>query len=209
MNTRSPFIAAPPSSDGQYAHGHIMDRLKRETAGQHEQLEAQLDLLRPSFTLREYAGLLARFYGFYRPWEEAAWPILETGAPTLAVGRRKSPLLAEDLRFLGGIPEAIPSASLLPPLTNLGQALGSLYVLEGATLGGQILSRHFAQTLGLAREGLTFFRGYGERTGPMWKKFRDVVTSHAAPANEDTMVLSAVITFQTLSEWLTREDRHD
>ncbi len=63
-------------------------------------------------------------------------------------------------------------------LTNFDFALGCLYVLEGATLGGQVISRHLAK-LGIGPEnGGRFFNGYGARTGEMWKSFQTSATAY-------------------------------
>jgi heme oxygenase len=59
---------------------------------------------------------------------------------------------------------------------NLNFAVGCLYVLEGATLGGQFISRHLA-TLGIGpANGGLFFHGYGAKTGEMWKSFQTNAT---------------------------------
>jgi heme oxygenase (biliverdin-IX-beta and delta-forming) len=183
-----------------------MARLKRETAPAHQALETRLDLLRPGLTLAEYKRLLARFYGFYRPWEQAAFPVLEEARPGLAAGRRKVHLLEADLRSLGVGLEELPVSGELPPLRTTAQVLGSFYVLEGATLGGQVLSRHFSRLLGLEMEGMRFFSGYGEETGPMWQAFREAMAASVAPAEEEAVVRSAVATFEALSGWLLRKE---
>jgi heme oxygenase len=52
------------------------------------------------------------------------------------------------------------------PLADLA---GCLYVLEGASLGGQALSRLLHRRLGLAKgSGAAFFAGDEERTLPRW-----------------------------------------
>ena len=48
--------------------------------------------------------------------------------------------------------------------------LGALYVLEGATLGGQVLRREMAQRLGVnADNGGAFLDVYGAETGRRWR----------------------------------------
>lgn len=123
--------------------------------------------------------------------------------PWFCEGRQKLPFLLEDLRFLGEMPEALPVAKNLPSLSTLTKILGSWYVLEGATLGGQLLSRHFARTLCLGAQGLAYFHCYGARTGAMWKSFQQTLISDVAPNKEDVVVRSAVETFTSLEAWLT------
>jgi heme oxygenase len=70
---------------------------------------------------------------------------------------------------------------------TLAHALGLLYVLEGATLGGQLLRRRLGPALGLTEErGLAFFTAYGAEVGPMWRAFADALARFdaATPAGE-------------------------
>ena len=80
---------------------------------------------------------------------------------------------------------------------------GLTYVLEGATLGGRVISRHIERVLGLdAAHGARFFHGYGEQTGAMWKAFRAALSAFAdQPTQEDQVVASAIATFAALRVW--------
>ncbi len=65
---------------------------------------------------------------------------------------------------------ALPRCSRILSLPDLAQALGCLYVLEGATLGGQVLSRRSAEPFGFTRaHGCAFFHRYGDQVGPLWQ----------------------------------------
>lgn len=150
----------------------------------------------------EYKDLLVRFYGFYHPWECRSQPLLSEMAPRLYENRSKTNLLRSDLCAFGTDPERVPLCESLPPLSTFSQVLGSTYVLEGATLGGQILSRHFTHNIGIPASRMSFFSGYGERTGCMWKSFCEEFTQLAANGDEGTIITSAQTTFQTLREWL-------
>lgn len=62
----------------------------------------------------------------------------------------------------------------LPVINTVGQLVGALYVIEGSTLGGQLISRSLNQHLGLTlNTGARFFYGYGEQTALMWQSFID------------------------------------
>jgi heme oxygenase len=178
----------------------LLARLKQETSQLHQQLENDLDLLRNDFSLDDYRSLLTRFYGYYSPWEERAAAI----APGLVEPRRKRASLAVDLEFLGMAREkilSIPPCDDLPPLDTVARVLGSMYVLEGATLGGQVLLRHMRSRFGLKEEGCAFFSGYGERTGVMWKQFGAIVED-APPHWAPEIVSSAIATFQSIGRWV-------
>ena len=184
----------------------ILERLKAETAQHHARAEACLPLFDDGLTLDRYRDTLAAMYGFYRPVEERLAAVAGPWAAQLP-GRRKAHLLARDLRALGpGLEADLPLCDDLPRLARPADALGCLYVLEGATLGGQLIRRHLGRTLGVGAErGCAFFTSYGDRVGPMWKEFRGWVTSYVAERGEaDAVVGAAGETFDALTRWLAR-----
>ena len=183
----------------------IHSRLKAATAEMHARLEQQLDLLRDDLTLCDYVGLLERFYGVYEPFERMAEPMLKRVPGIEFERRKKTELLAADLLHLGASPVGL---ALLPrlPFTvpeQPEQLLGWLYVLEGATLGGQILARHFATRLPLSAGcGLRFFTAYGEETATMWRRLLEVLAVHGqTEVAARLMVDSAVSAFARLLDW--------
>ena len=139
-------------------------------------LERDLNLLTCCKTLADYWQLIARVYGFYEPLEAGLSALLDWRAvPYDFQQRLKTPLLVRNLQALG-LSEteraALPRCHDLPALAGFGSALGYLYVLEGATLGGQIIARHCNTAFQLTPEnGLAFYHGYGPETGPRWKEF--------------------------------------
>ena len=199
-------------SDAATTHAPILIRLREETRSEHNAIEAVLGLMSASLTLDTYRHTLERFYGFYRPVEEAVHALGGWDGRGLDLGeRRKTPLLEADLRALGvNAPELLPLCRQLPPIVSVGGAFGALYVMEGATLGGQFISRHTGQTLGVTPEtGGGFFHAYGERTGAMWQAFRAALVAFAAaPGTHDEVVGSAILTFRTLREWFEGRPEH-
>ena len=183
----------------------LLARLKGETAPEHLRLERDLGILREDRTRTEHHELVRRLYGFYRPWEDRAIPVIEAGHPGLARDRAKAPLLRRDLAYLGDSDLALASVPIcreLPALGTLPECLGSMYVLEGATLGGRLISRHLARTLGLGPDaGASFFSSYGVEVGPMWRRFGEALDSYDGPLAE-AIVASAQGTFRALHAWL-------
>lgn len=183
----------------------ILARLRSETRSEHEAVEYQLGLVDEALTLTQYRRRLEQFWGFYAPLE-ARLCCGGTGNRAEAVLCRqgKSGWLEADLRALGvGRPEQLPRCERLPDLPDRAAVLGCSYVLEGATLGGQIISRHVASRFGLSAEsGGRFFHGYGDRTGEMWKTFTATVRSFVElTGEEDAIVAAAVGTFQSFRLW--------
>lgn len=183
----------------------LPERLKKETAEIHRSVEVRLDLLRDGYTRDDYSQLLARFYGFYEPWERAALPLLREWDAALFEGRAKVPALVADLAYFGIEAGSLPVCQHLPPLGDLPRAIGSAYVLEGATLGGQFLSDHFRNRLGIEAEGLRFHTVYGQKTGSMWKSFREGLERAESLAAAETFVTSARSTFEAIAAWLVRD----
>jgi heme oxygenase len=183
----------------------ILQRLREETRPAHDRIERDLESLRAHTCIAHYRLLVARFFGFYADWEPAI-------AATLAdehffAPRRKLHLLERDLAFLGydmDAVRALPRCRNLPPLTSMAETLGSLYVLEGSTLGGQVIARRLERSLGFSDgRGYAFFRSYGREVGAMWRAFGERLLAQPADAGE-ACVRSAQLTFARLHGWLCR-----
>jgi len=192
-------------AEPQSSSSSALAALKSATQHEHDALDAALDLLNPELGAAAYRHHLEAFFGFYAPTEQAlasfsGWT--EHGIDFSA--RCKAESLRDDLTILGvDQPDALPMCKTLPSLTSLGAAFGSLYVLEGASLGGQIISRHVAKHFGYtATHGAKFFNGYGARTGEMWMTFRRSVDAYGAEQGpRDEMVEGALATFVAFREW--------
>lgn len=189
----------------------ILQRLREQTLESHRRLEARLDLLTMMLSLDRYRHLLARFYGFYLPVETHLETVCRNSNLELQFPqRRKAHFLVQDLEALGLTgPQvnALPLCNTYPTLTLLPQALGCLYVLEGATLGGQIISRHLQKVHGLhAENGAAFFSSYGSNVGAMWRAFGAAILSYPSGPTEDAVIIrTACETFAALEGWLCDE----
>lgn len=187
----------------------VLDRLKAQTRAEHTAMEGALDLMRDDLSLAHYRHLLERYFAFYAPVEARLAGVLSS-VPLGGLDfetRRKLPLLRADLDALGGqAADMLAVCDGLPPLRTPAQAMGCLYVLEGATLGGLVIGRHVRRTLGLTPDfGAKFFHGNGARTAEMWRGFRAALAGFAAnPAIADTVVESANETFRSLRHWCLR-----
>jgi heme oxygenase len=181
----------------------LLARLRDRTRTHHDAVERELGLLDRPWTAYQYRALLRRFLGYYDPLEgriEAAadWPHLGFDWPR----RRKVPLVLRDLWSAGDTPEVVaglPRCLDLPGVGGLPQALGCLYVLEGATLGGRVITRHLSAVPGLV--GFSFFSSYGDEVGPMWRAFGEFLTARAG-GDDEAVVVAACETFTTLRQWL-------
>jgi heme oxygenase len=188
---------------------NIHSKLREGTKHLHGVLEARLSvLLSDTLALGEYVDIEKKLLGFYRPVESQLLSISGwDDAPLNLQERQKIPFLIEDLLYLdidlNGI-AAIPSCENLPTLQTVPQALGCLYVLEGSTLGGTIITRHLNKSLHLdERRGCSFFNSYGKEVGPMWRGFLNALSQYTQKhGGEDVVVNSACQTFEAMDQWL-------
>ncbi|MBX3283505.1 MAG: biliverdin-producing heme oxygenase [Acidobacteria bacterium] len=183
----------------------ILQRLKEETRVQHEEVEAAVDVMNQMFDLADYKRLLEKFWSFYAQYEPKL-PLDELRNSDFDYSNRvKLPLLEADAKVLGL--ERSSNEIELPDLSSPAKALGSLYVIEGSTLGGQVISRHLKQHLGLTAEnGGAFYAGYGQETGSMWKAFGESLTKFAGAGNaDDEIVDAAKETFACITKWVGRK----
>jgi heme oxygenase len=196
-----------PEKSVQQADG-ILARLKTETRSQHQQTEGDVDLMRDDFNKENYRDLLVKFYRFYKPYEAKVSEMIgQNGIDFNHHERLNTPKLEKDLRELGMSDEeiaAIETTDDLPRLDSSERVFGSLYVIEGSTLGGQVISRHLKQSLGLDEtNGVAFFSGYGRDTGPMWKGFGKAITNFADQSdNHDEIIAAAIETFEKIGNAL-------
>ena len=206
-------VDARGAPDVTQAPSSVLTRLRLETRREHIDLERVLDFTGIALTRDGYCQRLARYYGFYAPLEaalRARCDIADTGRSGASlplaslVGRlNKTTLLRQDLQYLEVSIEGLPSCHALPSSTTQAEVLGCLYVLEGATLGGRIITQHIHATLGITpTTGGVFFEGYGGDTGRMWNAMRHVLSACAVDdATENAMVANAIATFVCLRKW--------
>jgi heme oxygenase len=184
----------------------IMAELKSATRAQHESVETLVGFEAAIRDLLSYRRLLEKFYGFYAPTEQQLGRVagLEKALPDFA-SRMKTHLLRDDLNDLGGDASTLPLCHNLPVLTTVAEAIGCLYVLEGATLGGQILSRQAKNALAISPEYAgKFFSSYGSQVGSMWKRFSQSADAYCDlhPLERGAVVKSATDSFSALSNWM-------
>jgi heme oxygenase len=186
----------------------ILAKLKEATRTQHDNLENTVDVMNQMFSLEDYKILLTKFYRFYAAIEpKVAANDLQSAGFDYGK-RRKIPLLEKDLKSLGIFENVQKEVALwtdLPALDSTEKAFGSLYVMEGATLGGQVIMRHLKQHLDITPEnGGSFFNSYGAQVGPMWKEFCAITTEFAEKAQDDeTIINSARETFDSFANCFT------
>ena len=185
------------------ASSSILTRLRLETRCEHEAVERVLDLMDAALTEGTYRQRLAQFYGFYGPLEAALQTRCVLHLASLLPRLNKTALLQQDLQRLGVSTADLPLCRQLPPIQTQAEVLGCLYVMEGATLGGRLITQHVQATFGIMPStGGSFFEGYGHDTGKNWQAMRQLLIAGATDLqSENDMVASAVATFSALRCW--------
>ena len=201
-------------------HHPLLTRLRAKTGSAHQAIEQALDLTDPSLTLIRYLHRIKQFYSFYKPLENRLLELSSEISPWLDIrNRQKTAFLEADLQSINqainqetpNTGEPLTLCTALPQLNNSAECFGCLYVLEGATLGGVIISKHIRDTLGVTPEtGGLFFHGYGQRTGEMWREFRAAMSAFDAQTHQqDQVIVAARATFDTLRHWCTKNSTYD
>lgn len=159
----------PSQIPGALPFTQLSQRLKTETAEQHErmhQLMAQAD----AFADRAaYARFVAAQYLFQRDVEHLfADPAVQAAVPDLDARGRQEASLA-DLADLGA---TAPQDDIASRGVTMPGALGWLYVSEGSTLGAAFLFKEAQQKLRLdAQFGARNLAAYPEGRAQAWRRF--------------------------------------
>jgi heme oxygenase len=184
----------------------LRQRLKRDTAAAHQHLEAELGLLDSGLDVHRYLHVLETFYGFYVPVEADLTRLAAAGLPLGFPLRARAALIERDLLALGRSPADIAALSLCrdrPELSGVEDLAGCLYVLEGACLGGQVLSPLLQRRLGVGKtNGAAFFAGDEEQTLPRWLVV--VAWLDGLPrtgASTGKIISAATATFDAFARW--------
>ena len=119
--------------------------------------------------------------------------------------RYKSTWIRKDLEILA--PEALrlpfPKLSCPPSITSTEFALGMAYVMEGSTLGGQVILKHLRAKFGAkVMESASFLSGYGSKTGSMWQAFLVSLNRYSTLENQDTIISGALACFNMIHNHL-------
>ena len=182
-----------------------IQELKAGTRDLHESIEKVVPLLDPALTIEVYIAYLQQLFPFYQ-WVEQNLRCVPSLRATLEDldERWRTGLLAIDLKGLRKACEFSLEPSLIPQPRNVPEALGCLYVLEGSTLGAQILVRAVSSRLGAAVDGRTnFLQSYGPALSEKWRGLCGVLNSALAEPNDlHAAVLAARSTFDNLRKWL-------
>lgn len=186
--------------------------LREATQEDHSAVESSFSFPSTGLNRTQYVATLERLYGIVQAWESLAEDVAPPELQAMVRARARRELLAADIKFLGG---SLPTRARVPLPRPAGRSefLGALYVMEGSRLGGQFLARHVDDVLGLTDgRGTAYFRGFGDKTGSMWKELLAVFETQIPEEDSEIAIAVAKQTFRAFGAWmsntndLSRED---
>ena len=154
----------------------LRDLIRQSTNVAHEALEDTVVMRAFSGgapSIAQYRDYLVRQLRLHAPlesmlagWVPADWALLRLS---------RSAWLRSDLAALGVAPDARPAA--LPAVGSWAEAVGVLYVLEGGSLGLQVVRKRMQHDHPALGQAGRFMLGYGSDTGRHWRVFVDRINT--------------------------------
>jgi heme oxygenase (biliverdin-IX-beta and delta-forming) len=179
-----------------------LEQLRRETLPDHNAVEQSVPLMDEELDLDTYVSCLLKLHGMIAAWEEWAPPNAPAWIQPLLAARRRGELLMLDLAWFGADAPA-EARPMLPEMRDAAGLLGAMYVMEGSTLGGQLIARHVELALGLnAGQGNAYFCGHNERTGQLWKEFCAALRTKVPDTETDAVIAAAKAMFGVFGSWM-------
>lgn len=185
----------------------IANLLRTQTAEKHQQLESLMfvnDIMNNSLSIDDYKKLLTINYIIHQKLENKLANMLdnEIAEQLQMKNRLKLDSLEKDLSYWEIDAVSLPALNfeLFVPEKNNAEVLGALYVLEGATLGGNIIKKHILANSNFKgkEDGLNYYGVYGDELSAKWKTFVSVLNETVQEADYEKTVNSANETFENL-----------
>ncbi|MCY0970003.1 biliverdin-producing heme oxygenase [Chryseobacterium wangxinyae] len=171
----------------------VSEYLKQNTAEFHdaaEKLFSSQKIFNKTFTLEDYKKIINTNYLMLLHSESKIFSTLsDKFSDKLHLNKRvKLPLIEKDLASLALKNQ---TASHDFEVNNENEALGAMYVIEGSTLGGNVIAKQLSKTEGFDDVTFNFFGCYHENTGVMWKNFIEVLDNEVAEENYSEVLSGA------------------
>lgn len=183
----------------------ITERLKTETAQLHKETEDVSfgdKIMSGTLTPEEYAIIIEKNYILHALVEGALkqYTPLEHVEGLDVNARYKTDSLISDMKLLNRELPPLPKVTL--DIGSLEEALGMMYVLEGATLGGTYILKALVRTPSMQEvKTYNYYGVYGDTIGPKWKAFQQVLLNNiTSQEQEDRTIAAASRTFQLFKD---------
>lgn len=173
--------------------------LKENTKKEHDDTEAKLQsqkIFDKSYTLEDYKKLLLHNYHLISRYEPQIQEQLKNYPGLKLDLRRKIDALKVDLNNLNIKTE---NENPTQNLENEAEAFGALYVMEGSTLGGNVIAKQLKKNPEFENVEFNYFGVYGENTGPYWQEFKSIIDEKISEDQYEDCVKGAKKAYLLLS----------
>ena len=173
--------------------------LKEQTRQDHDETEDNLQskkIFDKSYTLDDYKKLLLYNYKLINQYEPQIAEKLKDHTDLKLDLRSKIEALKIDLENLN---IAIETENPISNLENEAEAFGALYVMEGSTLGGNVIAKQLKKNPEFENVEFNYFGMYGENTGPYWQEFKSIIDEQITEEQYEDCVNGAKKAYQLLS----------
>ena len=188
----------------------LREQLRSATREKHAELDAQVSAIRPFESVEGYRTYLRGMRELYVAFGDA----LDTTSQAAGIGPRRNRLVAaleQDLAACGGdstedkISEAFKNCHDSGS-GGEGASWGAAYVLEGSTMGAQMLVRSAEQKLP-AGNTVHFLTALAADGVPRFKQFCAALDTANVDANE--AIRGALAAFEHALEWFRNQAGHE
>ncbi len=179
----------------------FLTTLKNDTKVAHVRVEkVMVKEIKSISCLEHYARLLERLFLFYNPLECKVHQSLDQSILPDIDKRKHTKWILEDLDVLGYTINTSNKCKT-QHITSISYAVGVLYVMEGSTMGGQIISKMVKKQLN-TNISTHYFDSYSDKTMEMWLSFKNSITQNETQLDHEEVFKGANETFSALKEWL-------
>lgn len=140
----------------------MIEDLRAATRQFHERLEERFDAISLLSDDARRPGTIRRYASFHLPADAVLEQALGHIPALDMAGRARKALFTAHADGWEWID--------FPPPADVAEALGMLYVVEGASLGGNVILKRLRDK-GANRTELAFLHPYGKDSGLMWRRF--------------------------------------
>lgn len=178
-------------------------RLRQATKACHHALDHHpllSSLLGSTPSLVQYGDALSALHGIYAQSEAAIFFYLRQHPALFDYrSRRKLSAMEADLAALGRTP--MPMQRACPAVDSCGALFGTLYTLEGSTLGGQFIANHLRRATATTFP-LRFYTVYGDQARQRWDQFLHCAEALCPQSEYQTAATTAAGLFETIKQHL-------
>lgn len=187
---------------------NFLSDLKTQTSDSHKKLEelpVSMSIMSPDMKIEDYTYYLNLMHDVHNDTEGLIFPLFSDAIEDLEQ-RRKKHLIENDLLFLNAAKTNTEKVFQIEGI-SVPFALGILYVVEGSTLGGRFILKNVSKLPELSGEnGVSYFSGYGDKTGSFWKSFLNFLADYEQQNNcGEEIIEGAIVAFDSIYRHFDRK----